>query len=188
MRLAPDSNILTYHWQANQAAYDPSADPDQSLAPQRVAAFRLSLYSPIRPIVVPTVMKEIEAIRDQQKHVGHFNLAAYDLDELQAADLNEGRVSERAELFALRHSGPKKANDCRIVAECEEAAYLAEGSAIDAFVTLDSTLANALRDCANVAILTPVEAWERLAIQPGAAPVWTPAEGHPLRHASWWRA
>ena len=57
-----DSMIVDYLVQAMDIGYNPSADPDQDLATERVAAFRLFLWNDMT--VLPTVLSQLAATRD----------------------------------------------------------------------------------------------------------------------------
>src|SRR5437867_12011861 len=128
MRVAFDSNVVTYFLDANRDDYDPALDPDPALRVQRVAAFRLWIYTD-NPAVVPTVQQEVVAIRQPDAHREHFNWTFYHLHEVLPTWLDGDRLDARTTELSAFHSG---AADCRIVAECEQVRD------VDAFATVDS--------------------------------------------------
>ncbi len=93
--------------------------------------------------------------------------------------LDADQLQARVRHFAALHAGE---NDCRIVAECEDAAVLA-----DALATFDTDLVDHLKDEASVMIATPEDCWHQAAIPPGASPQVHVDSAHPLFDATWWR-
>ena len=180
MRIAFDSQVVTYVLQANQYGYDPETDGDSGLATERVAAFRLWIYGS-NPVIVPTVFKECKDIPDRAKRREHFTWNAYHLEEVLAEWLDAAQVDARAAELALLHPGPKNANDCRIVAECEDKAR------VDALATFDPDLIKHLKDEARIVVATPDDCWQRLAIPHGAPLSIVLSPDHPLVRAAWWR-
>jgi hypothetical protein len=178
MRIAFDSHVVTFFLQANQYGYDPAEDGDSVLATERVAAFRLWIYGS-NPIAVPTVFKECKDVPDAMKNREHFNWNAYHLEEVLAQELDAAQIDARVAELAILHSG---ANDCRIVAECEDKA-----ARVDALATFDSELIKHLKDEARIVVATPYDCWQRLAIPHGAAPSSVLSADHPLVKVVWWR-
>ena len=180
MPVAFDSNVITYFLDANQTGYDPNVDPDASLAEQRVAAFRLFLYCKTDPVVLPTIGKEVESIRDAQRRREHTRWTHYHWHEVLANSLNADRVNARAQELSDWHSGVSNANDCRIIAEGEQ-------THVVAFVTFDASLIRNLRDHASMFIGTPTECWQRATVPHGTSPSMVLEPEHPLFKATWWR-
>ena len=178
MRVAFDSNVLTFFLDANQAGYDPDADLDRVLAPQRRAALRLWMYCD-NPIVVPTVWRECEVIPDELTQRGHFTWMAYHLEEVREEKLDSKKVDTRAKQLEDLHPGK---NDCRIVAECEDAA-----ARVDTLVTFDSRLIGNLEAATAIKLATPDECWEEAGIPRGTRPQVRLEPVHPLFDATWLR-
>lgn len=179
MRIAFDSNVITYFLRANQDGYDPATDSDAALAVQRVAAFRLFLYCD-NPIVLPTVAEEVESIPNAATRREHLVWTRYHLHEILPTWLNNERLSYRTAELAANHSGINNVNDCRIVAECEQ-------SPAEAFATFDPRLINNLRNETKVFVATPDECWRRADVHRGAEPYVHLQPEHPLVNATWWR-
>jgi hypothetical protein len=180
MRIAFDSHVITYFLQANQDGYDPESDLDAVLAAQRVATFRLFLYCEEEPIVLPTVAKEVEIIPDAAIRQEHIVWTHYHWHEVLPDSLDAERLNARAQDLSKRHSGVKNANDCRIIAECEQ-------SQVDVFVTFDTNIIRHLRDHSGTFIGTPTECWQRAAVPHGTSPHMALEPAHPLFNAGWWR-
>ena len=117
---------------------------------------------------------------DRAKRREHFTWNAYHLEEVLAEWLNTAQVDARAAELALLHPGPKNANDCRIVGECEDKAR------VDALATFDPDLIN-MKDEARIVVATPEDCWQRLAIPHGAPLAIVLSLDHPLMRAAWWR-
>lgn len=175
-QIAFDSNVLTYFLEANSAGYDPSADPDQTLARERVSAYRLFLYAD-RAFVVPTVEREAKRIRDAFRRDEHLRFIWYHFMEILESSLDAAFVTKRmTELCAYHADG----DDCRALAE-------AEAGRVDVLVTFDKTLKKRLQPRTNARLKSPAECWVDLDVPRGTPPRFTPADGHPLQHATWWR-
>ena len=177
MRIAFDSNVVTYFVQANQEGYDPLTDPDVNLAPQKVAAFQLFLYSPLDPVVLPTVMQEVEAIPAVAIRQAHAIWVQYHWHEYLSSWLNQTMLETRAATLAAKHSGKR---DCLVLAECEQ-------SSADTLATFDGDFITHLKPETQVFLDTPVVCWDRLAVPRGAEPHVRLQSQHPLAHATWWR-
>ena len=106
------------------------------------------------------------------KHREHFNWNAYHLEEVLAQELDAAQIDARVAELAILHSG---ANDCRIVAECEDKA-----ARVDALATFDAELIKHLKDEARIVVATPNDCWHRAAIPHGTAPSRVLSPDHPL--------
>lgn len=175
-----DSNVLTYLIQASTGRYDPSTDPEPGLAPERVAAFRVFLYAQCL-YIVPTVSKEVEAIRSNPG-VRDWHLRFRDVLLGEVLGLDDSRVQERAEDLSKYHrDGRNFLNDCRIVAE-------AELGALHVLLTFDRRLRKNLdQQTGALRLRQPSEYWTELDIPQGTPPKWAPPSSNPLSKASWWR-
>jgi hypothetical protein len=177
MRIAFDSQVLSYFRQANQPGYDPEHDQDAH-AKHKVAAFCLWMYAG-NPVVVPTAFRECNAIPDEPSRREHFNWNAYHFSEVLASWLDEKRVESRAAELGAFHSG---ANDCRIVAECEE-----PGAAVDALAAFDRKLLKRLTGRSRIPILTPLQCLLRAGVAEDSTPKVNLHAEHPHAGATWWR-
>ena len=177
MRIALDSNGLTYLLQANRGGYDPDMDPDAELANQRKALLLLWLYTD-NPVIVPTVARENQRIRDAHKRHEHQTWTQFHFHEVLEKWLDADQIDARvAELEAFH----KKPSDCRIVAECEGV----KSVTVDALATFDGKLLKKLRERSRVPIATPDECWRRAAVAPGTKPQVTLGPEHPLFGVPW---
>jgi predicted nucleic acid-binding protein len=173
-----DSNVLTYFLEANSGAYDPTTDPDTALAAERLTAYRLFLYGPSLWIV-PSILREAEAIRNAAKREEHLRWIYYSLREILPEWLNEDDVLERQNRYGQLH--PSGNLDCRALAE-------AESAGLKRFITFDSKLIRRLAGHTDrIVIQSPTQCWTTLAIPQGASPRLLPHDIHPLAQAQWWR-
>ena len=122
----------------------------------------------------------MESIPDAAIHREHTIWTHYHWHEVLLGSLNADRLSARAAQLSTWHAGAKHANDCRIIAECEQ-------SGADTFATFDTILIRNLREHAAVFIGLEDECWQRLAVPRGAPPRWRLEPEHPLFNAEWWR-
>jgi hypothetical protein len=172
--VAFDSNVLTFFLDANRGAY---RDGSSALTDQRIAAYRLFLYC--KPLIVPSVAREAEVIRQAGRREEHLRLIAAQFGEFLPDELQKRSIERRAAELLPHHL--KGADDCRILAEVEE-----DGD-VPVLVTFDRRFKTDLASHTKVLIETPVECWLRLNIARGTPPQWVPARGHPLADATWWR-
>ena len=177
MRVALDSNGLTYFLQANRGGDDPDGNPDAELANQRKALLLLWLYTD-NPVIVPTVARENQGIRDDEKRREHHRWTELHLHEVIEKWLDADQITARATELEAFH---RKPSDCRIVAECEGV----KSVTIDALATFDRTLLRKLRERSRVPIATPDECWRRAAVAPGTTPQVTLKPEHPLFGVPW---
>ncbi len=174
MNPAIDSNALTYLVEAMTPGYAPSLDKS-ALAAERVAMIRTYLYTDVLFWVGPEVEKEYERIRDQNRHLLHFQTVAVLLAE-GGVD-SSFAIDARARELEAFHSG---VSDCRVVAESE-----ARGCAI--LLTCDDALATRLASRAKLQILRPTAFWLQLDVSPGTPIKRTPSRSNPLSGVDWWR-
>lgn len=171
---AIDAMIVDYLLQAMATGYSPSADPDQALATERVAAFRLFLWNDL--MVPPTVLSQLAATRDPTWRRSLERLVLIHLPEAQVPARAVPVLEARTTALATHHRDDL---DCRIVAEAE---FI--GAA--ALLSFDHWLRKHLGVHATLPLVTPSEYWEQLAIPPGTPPRWTPAPSNPISHETWW--
>jgi hypothetical protein len=179
LKLALDSNILSYLLQATSGTYDPATDTDDNLRPERVASFRLFLYGP-QFWVTAAVIQEVTKIQNVSVRELHQSWIWTLLGELREDNLNQGDVAQRQARYEALH--PVGKMDCRAVAEAESDAGL------DRFLTFDRTLLkNLAGKTERIVIQKPSDCWESLAIPKGTPPRWSPAPSNPLSAVDWWR-
>jgi hypothetical protein len=124
-----DSNLLPFFLDANRGEYQPHVG--DSVGEQQIAAFRLFLYC--KPVIVPAVTPEAEAIRDAAKRDEHLRFVSINFIEFLPDEYQEHAIDRRVtELLPLHVRGKK---DCRILAEVE--AHFALGGT-PVLVTFDS--------------------------------------------------
>jgi hypothetical protein len=171
---AVDSMIVDYLVHAMEIGYNPSADPDQVLATERVAAFRLFLWNDLT--VLPTVLSQLAATRDPTWRYRLEQLVLIHLPEAQIPARAMPALEARATVLAAHHRDDL---DCRIVAEAEwiQAASL---------VSFDHRLRKRLGNHTALPLVTPSEYWEQLAIPRGMPPRWAPAPSNPMSLETWW--
>jgi hypothetical protein len=158
----------------NRGSY--SIVPNDPAAEQRIAAVRLFLWCD--PQIVPTVRLEASRILSPAKLEEHMRFIDYSFAEI-TLDGPQTLASERRanELLAYHPTG---IDDCRIVAETEQAPE------IPVLVTFDRDLKRNLRPHTRLRIETPTECWAALNIPHGTPSQWTPASSHPLANEPWW--
>ena len=172
--IAFDSNVFTFFLEASSGDYHaPARDP---LRDQRIAAFRLFLYA--QPVILPTVTREAEGIRQQDHLRRHLDSIAFQFNEFLPDEKWMVLIERRARELERFHPG--KLNDCQIVAE-------AEADNVPVLVTFDGDLRRRLTSHAKVRIETPEDCWESMAIPRGSREGWRPAPANPLLDETWWR-
>lgn len=170
-----DTNILAFLAQAAKGMYDPAADADRVLRPERIAAYRVFLYSACIA-VTPTVHEEIEKTADPRERA---ELAGWkDALLVELLDVHPDAVEAQTRWLRQHHAWER---DCRIVAE-------AELGGLDVLLTFDKTLRKRLDGrAAPLRLRYPSEYWAELQIPRGQAPHWSPTPTNPLQTATWWR-
>jgi len=171
--IAIDSMIVDYLVQAMDQGYDPSEDTNDHLRPERIATFRLFLWSEL--YVPPTVAAQLSATRDQPWRERLQRLVAIHLVEL-AATLDASLISQRVSDLRVIHRDPE---DCRVVAESEIA-----GACV--LLSFDHRLRSRLASRTSLQLLKPSDCWERLGVIRGTAPRWIPATSNPIGSKTWW--
>jgi predicted nucleic-acid-binding protein len=146
-----------------------------SLADQKKALVRVFLYDRWGLYVTPTVVVECAAIRN----VARAELHASWLNTLFAETtiINVAAVDARARALQAHHSG---ANDCRIVAEAEDAG-------VTVMLTFDDDMIARLTPHTSLRLVRPLDYWNSLGIAPGSQPATSPHATNPLLQQTWWR-
>jgi predicted nucleic acid-binding protein len=175
MRVAIDSNALTYLLEAMEPGYDPVAD-DSALARERLAMIRSYLYAEQYFYVLPEVETEYRKIRHEDWRKAHESLVGTLLMEVFWV-LDFSAVAHRKELFLKYHS---KISDCQLIAEAEVAR-------MDVFLTKDDDLTRRLSTLTKVHIVTPSLFWDEFKVAPGSTPKILPHPTNPLCCHVWWR-
>jgi hypothetical protein len=171
--IAFDSNVLSAFIRANNG----DLDGDPAAVEERIAAYRLFLYA--KPVIMPSVSTEANAIRDHAKHMEHWRFIAGHFDELLPDPWDRRAIEARAADLKQHHPGEA---DCRILAEAEAAAV-----PVRLLATIDGDFRKRLAPHARLPILSSSDGWNALAVPRGAEPQRRPGPGHPLEHATWWR-
>jgi len=170
-----DTNVLAYLIQASNGKYDPSLDEDMILRAERIAAYRIFLYSPALA-VGPTVSDEIEKTVDAEERVQLIRFRDVLLVEL--LELDTRHVEQRVKSLLRYH---RQGRDCRIVAESEV-------GGLEVLLTFDRELRKHLDGRSELLRLRyPSEHWVKMSIPCGQIPHWSPARSNPLFDVTWWR-
>jgi hypothetical protein len=173
--VAFDSHILTFFLDANRGAF--RLAPDERLANERIAAFRLFLYC--RPVIVPSVTDEATAISVAAKQEEQLRFIANNFMEFVPDDTQEWAIEARVAELLPHH--PNGEPDCRVLAEVE-----VDGG-VPVLVTFDCAFRRDLAPHTQIRLQSPAECWASLNVPRGTPPEWVPGNGHPLEHETWWR-
>ncbi|HSB82387.1 MAG TPA: type II toxin-antitoxin system VapC family toxin [Candidatus Methylomirabilis sp.] len=170
-----DTNVLAYLAQAASGIYDPAADPDAVLMPERVAAYRIFLHSAC-VAVTATVNEEIERTANPKERA---ELVGWkDLLPVEVLNAPADAIAQRARWFQRYHH---ELQDCQIVAE-------AEIGGLEVLLTFDRTLRRRLDGRSpTLRLRSPSEHWRELQIPRGQPPRWSPTPTNPIADATWWR-
>ena len=149
--------------------------PADSLAPEKIALFRIYLYAPVLLYVPPTVTEECAAIRNIARKELHSSYITVLLDE--SPPHHSDFIKSRREQFKFYHKGKK---DCRILAEAEDAGYYS-------LISYDTDFLNHFKNVSSsVKLFRPTEYWTQLNISHGAKPKIVPSTSNPLAQQLWW--
>jgi len=152
-------------------------EPTDSLSTEKIALFRIYLYTQGTLCVTPTVTKECAAIRNVERKELHESYIEILIEETQIQDqfYIESRVTE----LKTYHNG---IYDCCILAEAEEAKF------IDVLLSYDNKFLSRLKMVSSrVKLCRPSEYWSQLNISHGAKPDKLPHDSNPLSQQSWWK-
>ena len=171
-RVSLDSQCLSYLLDGITGIIEPT----DSLAEERKALLRTWFYRPGTFVLTETVMNEVANIRNIERRKSHqdFVLPMFHDDSVR----NPSFVAKRAIEFESLH--PKK-NDCRILAEAEDAE-------VDIVLTYDDKFLKMLGTASNKCRLErPTLYWLSLDIPRGATADKVPHYTNPLFQHTWWR-
>ena len=170
-----DSNTLTLLIEAVDPNYNPMAD-SILLAEEKKSILRAFLYQGIAYYVGPTVEKEYQKIRNNEKFQAHVSFCNHLLLD-GPWQLNSSSITKRAKILKSFHSGQK---DCNILAEAEE-------MSLDVLLTNDNNFLKHLGCISkSVKVVRPSQFWNLLDIPKGTKPKWLPTDSNPLLNKSWW--
>ena len=151
-------------------------EKDDPLYDEKIALAYLFFYHDGHMNRAPTVVKECEQIKDEERRKKHENfpfipqMVPYKLQDLE----------KRKTYYKQFHTGERNENDCDIVAE-------AENCGCQIFLTFDNQIIKRLADkTKSMEILRPSEYWERLNIPKGIEPKNSPRYDNPLKTNRWW--
>ena len=151
-------------------------EPTDSLAEERKALLRTWFYRPGTFVLTETVMGKVANIKniDRRKFHQDFILPLFHDDSVR----NPSLVAKRTLEFESFH--PSK-NDCRILAEAEDAE-------VDIVLTYDDKFLKRLGSVSNKCRLErPTSYWFGFEVPRGATADKVPHRTNPLSQHSWWR-
>ena len=166
-----DSQCLSYLIDAMQGVVAPSGD----LAEEKVALFRIYLYTPGTLSVTPHVLEECARMRNKDRRSLHASYVNVLFGEpcLNSPDRVGVRTLERGS----SHSGH---SDCRILAEAEDVR-------LTTLLTYDAAFIRRLGHASHVALVRPADYWDVLSIPRGTRPDKLPHQTNPLASMRWWQ-
>jgi predicted nucleic acid-binding protein len=167
-----DSQCTSYLIDAMQGVEKPS----DNFALEKIALFRTYLYTTGTLYVTPTVTEECSAIRNIARKELHesYLMVLFGESQIQDSDNIELRVNE----LSHYHNGN---NDCRILAEAEEAEFTA-------LLTYDNDFLSRLQGVSSlVKLYRPTEYWSQLNIAQGSKPDKIPHKSNPMAQQEWWK-
>ena len=167
-----DSQCLSYLIDAIEGTGPPQGD----LAPEKIALFRIYLYTPGTLVLSPTVVDECAQIRAIDVRGRHFSY--WETLFLRLAVQNYTRVQDRVTQLTPHHTGVA---DCQILAEAEDIGF-------HTLLTYDSEFLRRLGGLkSSVQLARPSDYWRQLAIPHGTTPDKIPDPTNPLAVQDWWR-
>lgn len=166
-----DSNCLSYLLDGIYSTTGPTGP----LADEQLALVRIMFYDEWGLYVTPTVVTECGRIRDNVRAEIHSSWLSTLIAETQP--INPTAISARTTMLQQWHSDP---DDCRIVAECEDAS-------IRVTLTYDDDFISRLSARTVVKLQRPSEYWAVLGIPKGANPQTRPHDTNPLAAMTWWK-
>lgn len=173
---ALDSNCITYLADGLAEGYNPDADGDDVLRPERVALVRLLLYT--RDIFIcPHSRAQVEGIPDEARRALQLLIGDVLLPEIVLRGRHMDRVMGRIAELVVLHPDDE---DCWILAEAEVG-----GAAV--LLTRDGDFRNRLANASAIPIRTPTDYWDDLGLSNGVQPKIEPHPSNPLAHVDWWR-
>lgn len=166
---AIDTNSLIFLYEAMEGNYDPSKDGDSTIAQERLAIFRIFIYTDCLRIT-PTAKNEIRQ---------NFQLiiCLVHIREIPGNNLDDSRVNELTKSYLEHHLSE---NDCRILAEATVAGC-------NCLLSYDDKLVNNLKNIARIGILHPSQFWERVAPKRNSKPLLLPSWDNPKVTQNWYK-
>ena len=175
MKIAIDSNALTYLINAMVPDYDPLNDMPLNKE-ERQAMLRIYLYQGIPFYILPQVMNEYDAISIYDWRNLHKSTVGTLLIEFRITN-QKHEIDKRRNEFLKYHN---KYKDCQLTAEAERAG-------MDLLLTKDIGLKKNLSGIATIRIMYTSEYWASLNLQSNIKPQLAPAESNPLFGKTWWQ-
>jgi len=176
MKIAIDSNALTYLIDAMELDYDPLKDIPSNKK-ERQAMLRIFLYQGEPFYVLPQVTKEYHDIPSYLWRNMHGSTVGALLIEYRIAN-QVVEIDQRKDNFLKVHQNSHK--DCQLLAE-------AEAAGMHVLLTRDNIFKNALSGMTIIRIMYPSEYCESLNLQSDISPTLSPAESNPLFGKTWWK-
>ena len=173
-----DSNVLIDLSEALDGSWIPPDPLNEPTDVRRVAATRLILYAGRRGWVVAT--------STEARNEGLRGLALELLDPLiiEVDELQGGPADEKLQELIARYSAAGLK-----LADATHAAQCASRPQFRFFVTSDTRILNkapAVETAHRIEFVTPSQAIDRMALQPGEKPEIQPSESNPARYPAWW--
>lgn len=150
------------------------SEPTDNIANQKIALFRTFLYRKEGLFLLPTVRIECERIKDIMRAQLHESWTTL-FPETQP--INPSHIDKQTNEFLTFHSD---ADDCRILAETEDAG-------LSVLLSFDSKFITHLKGKTNVSIIRPLDFWISLDIPRGANLATVPRFDNPMAAQSWWK-
>jgi predicted nucleic acid-binding protein len=174
MKVAIDSNALTYLIEVTDPAYDPQFD-ESGLRDDRISMLRVFLYCGYTYFVLPTVSEEFYKIKNVLKKRAHESFCQV-LTEQGNWNFDRQNLKKRVQELEKSHN---QKSDCQIVAEAEMAD-------IEVLLTKDRDLILHLEKQTRVSLQLPQQFWISLNVSRGCNPMLTPDPTNPLADKKWW--
>lgn len=176
MKIAIDSNALTYLIDAMEPDYDPSNDIPSNRK-ERQAMLRIFLYQGKPFYVLPQVTKEYNDIPSYVWRDMHGSTVGALLIEFRIAN-QIIEIDQRRNAFLKLHENNHK--DCQLLAE-------AEAACMSVLLTRDKVFKNSLSGMTTIRIMYPSEYCESLNLPSDISPTLLPGESNPLFGKTWWQ-
>jgi len=151
-------------------------EPTDKLAEQKIALVRSYFYIAGTFWTTPTVVREVEAIRNPERKAEHDSWRGFNFPAGQPNDPEA--VKRRADELETFHAG---INDRLILAEAEDIGF-------STLLSFDGDFVKHLGNQARrLTLTTPAAFWESRAIPRGAPRKTEPTYDNPLAGQTWWR-
>ena len=167
--VAIDTNSVIFLYEATDGNYDPIKDKDSKKAPERLAIFRIFIYTKWIKIP-PTAKKEIER---PNQHT--FCLTC--LQDIPPHNINDNKVNILTTRYLKSHPSP---NDCKILAE-------ATVGDCECLLSYDKDLIKNLKGEAKIEIMSPSEFWNKNAPPKNSKPILQAPWPNPKVTQDWYK-